>query len=150
MLGRECVFNKTSGNTGLRVFFTKVLRIHNCHTCCKRWYFTFSDEECTTPAPIDGVVYMVHGNGANKNFLRVRQIEGICEKVHQGIVRVGLWVGNWAGYGNADAATGWNSVSRIYVEEIPRPRCKVDLFGILAQLRVQSNRWLKTDKSRTF
>ena len=53
---------------------------------------------------------------------RVRQIEGVCEKVNKGIVRVGFWVGNCVGYGTADADTGWNSVSRIYVEEVPPPQ----------------------------
>ncbi|XP_068748748.1 collagen triple helix repeat-containing protein 1-like [Montipora capricornis] len=119
---KECVFNKTSANTGLRVFFNGALRIYNCHGCCKRWYFTFNGAECSNPAAIDGVVYMVHGNGAKKDLHRVRQIEGVCEKVHQGIVRVGFWVGNCVSYGNADAYTGWNSVSRIYVEEVPPPQ----------------------------
>jgi hypothetical protein len=32
-------------------------------------------------------------------------------------VRVGFWVGNCAGYGSADAHTGWNAVSRVVVEE---------------------------------
>ena len=65
---------------------------------------------------------MIYGHGNKKDLLRVQQIEGVCEKVHQGIVRVGFWVGNCAGYGNADATTGWNSVSRIYVEEVPPPQ----------------------------
>ena len=65
---------------------------------------------------------MYRGSGANlKNLLRVRQIEGVCENVQPGIVRVGFWVGNCAGYGNANAHTGWNSVSRIYVKEVPPP-----------------------------
>ena len=73
---------------------------------------------------IDGIVYMEYGNksGALKNLHRVRQIEGVCEKVHKGTVRVGFWVGNCAGFGSADAQTGWNSVSRIYVEEVPPPQ----------------------------
>ena len=54
---------------------------------------------------------MVHGNGRKKDLHRVRQIEGVCEKVRQGIVRVGFWVGNCAHHGNANAYTGWNSVS---------------------------------------
>ena len=62
---------------------------------------------------------MVQGNGGRKNLLRVRQIDGVCENVPKGIVRVGFRVGNCAGYGIADAYTGWNSVSRIYVEEVP-------------------------------
>jgi len=121
-LVKECIFKKTSDNTGLRVFWNGPLRIYNCHGCCGRWYFTFNGAECSAPAAIDGVVYMIHGNGAKKNLHRVRQIEGVCEKVKKGTVRVGFWVGNCAGYGNADACTGWNSVSRIYVEEIPPPQ----------------------------
>ena len=53
---------------------------------------------------------------------RVRQIEGVCEKVHKGSVRVGFWVGACVGYRTADAVTGWISVSRIYVEEVPPPQ----------------------------
>ena len=119
---QECVFKKMSDKTGLRVFWCGPLRIYSCHDCCRRWYFTFNGAECSAPAAIDGVVYMVHGNSARKNLHRVRQIEGVCEKVHKGTVRVGFWVGNCAGYGSADAYTGWNSVSRIYVEEVPPPQ----------------------------
>ena len=111
-----------SDNTGLRVFWNGVLRIYNCHGCCRRWYFTFNGAECSAPAAIDGVVYMIDGNSSKKNLLRVRQIEGVCEKVRKGTVRVGFWVGNCAGYGSADATTGWNSVARIYVEEVPPPQ----------------------------
>ncbi|KAK2574040.1 Collagen triple helix repeat-containing protein 1 [Acropora cervicornis] len=119
---KECLFNKTSSKTGLRVFFNGNLRIYNCHQCCRRWYFTFNGAECSAPAAIDGIVYMVYGNSGKKNLHRVRQIEGVCEKVHKGMVRVGFWVGNCKGYGTADAHTGWNSVSRIYVEEVPPPQ----------------------------
>jgi len=119
---KECVFNKTSDETGLRVFWNGVLRIYNCHGCCKRWYFTFDKKECSFPAAIDGVVYMVNGNNGKKNLLRVRHIEGVCMKIRRGIVSVGFWVGNCLGYGAADAHTGWRSVSRIYVEEVPPPQ----------------------------
>ena len=119
---QECVFKKISDKTGLRVFWSGTLRIHNCHGCCRRWFFTFNGAECSAPAAIDGVVYMVHGNSDKKDLHRVRQIEGVCEKVHKGTVRVGFWVGSCAGVRSADAYTGWNSVSRIYVEEIPPPQ----------------------------
>jgi len=65
---------------------------------------------------------LLHGNGGKKNLHRPRHIEGVCEKVGRGTVRVGFWVGNCAGFGSADAQTGWNSVSRIYVEEVPPPQ----------------------------
>ena len=119
---QECVFKKQSDNTSLRVFWNGNLRLYNCHVCCRRWYFTFNGAECSAPAAIDSVVFMVHGTGGKKDLRRPRQIEGVCEKVHKGVVRVGFWVGNCASFGSADAHTGWNSVSRIYVEEIPPPQ----------------------------
>jgi len=119
---QECIFKKTSDNTGLRVFWNGALRIANCHNCCRRWYFTFNGAEWSATAAIDGLVYMVHGTSWKKDLHRVRQIEGVCEKVHKGTVRVGFWVGSCAGEKLADAYTGWKSVSRIYVEEIPPPQ----------------------------
>jgi len=119
---KECLFYKKSADTGLRVFFNGNFRVYNCHQCCRRWYFTFNGVECSAPAAIDGIVYMVHGNAGKKNLIRVRQIEGVCETVNKGIVRVGFVVGYCAGYGTANAYTGWNSVSRIYVEEVPPPQ----------------------------
>jgi len=121
---KECVFKKMSDKTALRVYWAGNLRISGCDSCCRRWYFTFNGAECSAPAAIDGVVYMEYGTGGKyyKNLHRPRHIEGVCEKLHKGTVRVGFWVGNCAGYGSADAYTGWNSVSRIYVEEIPPPQ----------------------------
>ena len=115
---QDCVFTKNFSDTALHVYWTGVLRIHGCNNCCKRWYFTFNGAECSAPLPIDGVVYMQ--TGGNKNLLRVRHIEGHCNNIHKGKVRVGFWIGNCASYGNADGQTGWNSVSRIFVEEVPK------------------------------
>ncbi|XP_066019432.1 collagen triple helix repeat-containing protein 1-like [Pocillopora verrucosa] len=119
---KECLFIKKSAKTALRVFWSGNLRLKGCHACCRRWYFTLNGAECSAPAAIDGVVYMIYGNGGKKDLYRPRHIEGVCEKVHKGVVRVGFWVGNCKGYGSADAYTGWNSVSRIYVEEVPPPQ----------------------------
>ncbi|XP_078367972.1 uncharacterized protein LOC144651826 [Oculina patagonica] len=117
---KDCVFTKNFSDTALHVYWTGVLRNHGCDGCCKRWYFTFNGAECAAPLPIDGVVYM--RTGKNKDLHRVRHIEGHCDNIHKGKVRVGFWVGNCKSLGNADAHTGWNSVSRIYVEEVPRPQ----------------------------
>ena len=66
---------------------------------------------------------MQYGRGSrSKNLHRVRHIEGVCEKIHKGTVRVGFWVGKGAGQKSADAHTGWPGVSRMYVEEIPPPQ----------------------------
>ena len=115
---QDCVFTKNVSDTALHVYWTGVLRIYHCNNCCKRWYFTFNGAECSAPLPIDGVVYMA--TGGNKNLNRVRHIEGHCNNIHKGKVRVGFWIGNCPGYGNADGETGWNSVSRIFVEEVPK------------------------------
>ena len=77
---KECIFKKTSDTTGLRVFWNGNLRLSNCHGCCRRWYFTFNGAECSAPAAIDGIVFMVYGNSGKKNLHRVRYIEGVCEK----------------------------------------------------------------------
>ena len=117
------MFKKMSNKTALRVYWAGNLRISNCNKFCRRWYFTFNGAECSAPAAIDGVVYMAQGTGNRyKNLHRPRHIEGVCEKLRKGIVRVGFWIGNCAGYGSANGETGWNSVSRIYLEEIPPPQ----------------------------
>ncbi|XP_046846362.1 collagen triple helix repeat-containing protein 1-like [Xenia sp. Carnegie-2017] len=117
---QNCVFTKTFDNTSLQVFYGGNLRISGCNDCCKRWYFTFNGVECKNPLPIDGVFYMA--NGKSQNMHRHRHIEGYCNKIHKGKVQVGFWVGNCASYGNADAHTGWNSVSRIVIKEVPPPQ----------------------------
>ena len=116
---KDYVFTKNFSDTSLHVYWTGILRIYDCDSCCKRWYFTFNGAECSGPLPIDGVVYMLKGRGT-KDLHRVRHIEGHCNNIHRGKVRLGFWVGNCPGYGNADAYTGWKSVSRMFIEEVPK------------------------------
>ena len=113
------MFIKKHASTVLHVYWTGVLRIASCNSCCKRWYFTFNGAECSGPLTIDGLVYM--GSGKIQNLHRVDNIEGHCNNIHKGKVRVGFWVGNCPGLGSVDAYTGWNSVSRIFIEEVPKP-----------------------------
>ena len=121
IFSQDCLFTKNFSDTSLHVYWTGTLRIYNCDDCCKRWYFTFNGAECSGPLPIDGVVYMHKGSGKNPH--RVRHIEGHCNNIHKGKVRVGFWVGNCAGFsGSYDAYTGKNSVSRIFIEEVPKPQ----------------------------
>ena len=120
---QDCVFTKNFSDTSLHVYWTGALRISGCDYCCKRWYFSFNSSECSGPLPIDGIVYMNKGSGKNPH--RVRHIEGHCNNIHKGKVRVGFWVTNCAGFsGSYDAYTGWNSVSRIFIEEVPNPRLR--------------------------
>ncbi|CAB3979224.1 Hypothetical predicted protein [Paramuricea clavata] len=117
---QDCVFSKKHSDSSLKIFYGGNLRIASCNNCCKRWYFTFNGGECNKPLAIDGVFYMAKGSG--QNIHRHRHIEGCCNKIPKGIVRVGFWVGNCKGYGNADGDSGWNSISRIVIEEVPPPQ----------------------------
>ena len=111
---QDCTYTKSFSDTALHVYWTGALRLYQCINCCKRWYFTFNGTECAAPLPIDGIVVL--GEVISQNPHRVRHIEGHCNNMHKGKVRVGFWVGNCAGYsGRYDAYTGYNSVSRIFI-----------------------------------
>ena len=85
--------------------------------CCRRWYLTFNGKECTSPAAIDAVVY---ANAVNINLHRPATLDGFCENIPKGRVIVGLSVGDCKhpSHPDGDAYTGWNSVSRLIIEEV--------------------------------
>ncbi len=97
------------------------MRIASCDNCCKRWFITFDGTECS-PVPIDGVLYMQTGKTINNH--RPQVILGRCKIQKKGTVNIALNVGDWhwQNDGNADACIGWNSATRIYVEEIEAPQ----------------------------
>ena len=64
---------------------------------------------------IEGIVYTLN---SNEMPLRHRQIEGYCENISAGEVRVGFHIGQCSGYSVADGHTGWKSVSRIMIAEV--------------------------------
>ena len=86
---------------------------------CNRCFFKFNGNECSAPMTIEAVVYNNWSSG-NPNLLHHRSFEGYCENISQGAVRVELWVGHCSGQTLGGAATGWNSVSRIMIEEVSR------------------------------
>ena len=68
---------------------------------------------------IDAMVYNDWPSG-NPNLHAPRSFEGYCENLARGTVTVELWVGSCSGQSQGDAFTGWNSVTRIMVEEVAR------------------------------
>ena len=120
---QECTFNKLTSDTSLKVSFQGNLRVRG-NTKCNRWYFKINGNECSRPVTIEALVYnywLPSGN-TNHDQLHHRSFEGYCENIPQGAVRVELWVGQCSGYTLGDAWTGWNSVSRIMIEEVSRPQ----------------------------
>ncbi|XP_062511363.1 collagen triple helix repeat-containing protein 1-like [Corticium candelabrum] len=114
---QNCNFRKHDSNSALRVAYAGNLRVYcTSGACCSRWYFTFNGNECSGPMTIEGVVY---AQPANNNPLPHRQIEGYCENIPAGQVTIGFNIGNCKGYLTYNGNTGWNSVSRIMIEEVP-------------------------------
>ena len=81
-------------------------------------FFTFDGAECTKPATIEGVVYVPSTTSMPQ---RHRHIEGYCNQVPKGHIRVGFWIGKRKGNRQlGDGETGWYSMSRI--EGVPPPQ----------------------------
>ncbi|XP_028646767.1 collagen triple helix repeat-containing protein 1 isoform X1 [Erpetoichthys calabaricus] len=119
----DCTFTKMRTDSALRVVFSGSLRLKCKNACCQRWYFTFNGAECTGPLPIEAIIYLDQGSpelNSTINIHRTSSVEGLCEGIHAGLVDVGVWVGTCADYPRGDASTGWNSVSRIIIEELPK------------------------------
>ncbi|XP_078371288.1 collagen triple helix repeat-containing protein 1-like isoform X2 [Oculina patagonica] len=114
---KDCIFDKTKDDTFLRVVYQGDIYLGNCGSCCKRWFITFNGAECSGPLPIEVVVWI---RNADKDNHRPAAIEGYCDNIHKGKIRVGINIGNCPGYGNSDGHTGWKSVSRLMIEEVPR------------------------------
>ena len=100
------------------MFYEGTLRSYG-NAVCNRWYFTFDGAECTKPATIEGVVYV---SSQTVNPERHRHIEGYCNQVPKGHIRVGFWIGKCESYSLGRGHTGWLSQSRIVIEEVPPPQ----------------------------
>ena len=114
---QDCQFTKIKDNTTLHVVFQGNIHLENCSSCCKRWFITFNGAECSGPLPIDAALWI---RNRNTEDYRPGAIEGYCENIRKGNIRVGINIGNCPGYGNFNGNTGWKSVSRLIIEEVPR------------------------------
>lgn len=114
---KECSFNKQHQNTALKVSYQGNIRLINSNGKCNRWYFKFNGKECSGPLPVDSVLYTYYSS--TPNIHRPHFFEGFCENLPRGTVRVELWVGKCATWKVGNAYTGWVSVSRIMIEEVP-------------------------------
>ena len=95
------------------------LRIIGCGSpfCCSRWYITINGKECSSPAPVDGLILA----DITINIHRPATLDGFCENIPKGRVTVGLSIGECRNqaYRSGDALTGWDTVSRLIIEEVP-------------------------------
>ncbi|KAM7432335.1 hypothetical protein ABFA07_017223 [Porites harrisoni] len=115
----NCDFVKKYPDTSLHVYYAGNLRVASYDNSCSRWYFTFNGAECSSPGTIDGAFYMAVGR--NYNLHHHRHIEGHCNNIQKGKVRVGFSVGKCVtGHRLTDAYTGWHSMNRIFIEEVAK------------------------------
>ena len=114
---QDCQFTKIKDNTTLHVVFQGNIYLGGCGSCCKRWFITFNGAACSAPLPIDAALWIPNGN---TNDHRHGAIEGCCDNIRKGDIRVGINIGNCPNYGNSNGNTGWMSVSRLIIEEVPR------------------------------
>ena len=83
-------------------------------------FFKFNDYECSGPMTIDSVLYTSWPSGRVPNIHRHHSIEGYCESLPRGTVRIALWVGRCRAKETLGSNyTGHSSVSRIMIEEVP-------------------------------
>ena len=122
ILFQDCSFRKLQSDTALKVSFQGNTRVQGSGTKCNRWYFKFNGTECSGPKTIEAAVYNGWPSHVDPELLHHRSFEGYCENIPQGAVRVELWVGKCSHHTLGDAYTGWNSVSRIMIEEVSRPQ----------------------------
>ena len=116
ILFQGCAFNKLHDRTALKVSYQGNIRVLS-QRACNRWFFKFNGSECSGPLPIDSV-YTQWPSGT-ANIHRPTFLEGYCENLPHGAVRVEVWVGKCPSHTQGNAYTGWNSVSRIIIEEVP-------------------------------
>ena len=96
------------------------MRVHGTSTKCNRWFFKFNGNECSGPMAIEAAVYSQWPSGSPDLFHH-NSFEGYCENIPQGRVTVEVWVGKChSSHTLGKAYTGWQSVSRIMIEEVSR------------------------------
>ena len=70
---QSCSIYKQKTDSALYVAFGANMGITGCDSCCKRWYFTFNNVECS-PITIDGIIYQE--NSVDMSSLMHRNIAG--------------------------------------------------------------------------
>lgn len=125
----NCSFNKLQSNSSIRVTWNGNLAVENCTRCCMRWYVTINGVECMAPGPVDAAIKQdltAARLSVPFELHRPASISGICSGIapdrtfNSGEYTVGLVAGICDGYSQTfDVLTGYNSVSRFIIEEIP-------------------------------
>lgn len=115
------IFNKLHDHTVLKLTWEGNARKRSCTDCCAKWWFTIDGSGCTKPEDI----YTSISSSNALNIFLPTTLTGVCFAtlglpLQKGQRRIKLMVGNCDNSRITDLATGFESSSRIIVEEIPR------------------------------
>ena len=116
ILFQDCAFNKLQSNSALRVSFQGNMGVWGNKNKCSRWYSSSIEINAVDQWRLRLFFFNIW-----PNLYCHGSFEGYCEDIPQGVVRVELWVGKCIDQTLGNANTGWNSVSRIMIEEVSRP-----------------------------
>ena len=87
---------------------------------CNRWYFKFNGNECSGPMTIEAAVWT--GHQGTLICCIIGHLKDTVKTFHKAQLEWNYgWEGN-SGHALGDAYTGWESVSRIMIEEVSRPQ----------------------------
>ena len=123
-----CSFTKQQLATVLRVAWDGNIGVVGCENCCMRWFITIDGEECSNPGPIDVAVRQDLSELGGDFFdeYRPASVVGYCRgsassNLTVGVHTIGLSVGACVEglLDTSQVMTGYNSVSRFIIEELP-------------------------------
>ncbi|CAH3177358.1 unnamed protein product [Porites evermanni] len=123
---KECVWkrrdDKDSGEIYVSQVILALLSMFTLLVTLKRHRVAAAVVGCISPSMAMSVALLELLTQTATNH-RHRHIEGHCHNIKKGTVRVGLSVGKCVtGHKLADSLTGWHSMSRIFIEEVPKPQ----------------------------
>ena len=67
---------KHRDDTWLRLTWDGNMRIAGCTVCCMNWYLTVDGQQCSSPGPVDALVYQ----GERYLIVRHSHFTGMCEQ----------------------------------------------------------------------
>ncbi|XP_066925940.1 collagen triple helix repeat-containing protein 1-like [Clytia hemisphaerica] len=113
---KDCKLNKSKTDSYLMVSISSNIYQGKAQAC-SRWFVTFDGKECS-PHPIEHAYYRGTTSNANGDHIPFT-MNGVCKINKSGVVSVGFNVGKCSGFDSlGDAYTGFNTVTRIVVEEL--------------------------------
>eukprot|EP00050_Salpingoeca_kvevrii_P018478 m.74627 g.74627 ORF g.74627 m.74627 type:complete len:305 (+) comp8063_c0_seq2:1102-2016(+) len=108
----SCSFVKKSDDSVVELTWNGNIRVI-CNACSRRYYLLIDGVECTSPKSLDTMLYDVN----NDNHHRPGYITGMCTHAGGSPILAGPHTLSLATSGEGDAYTGWQSTSRLIIEE---------------------------------